>query len=266
MKYLLLIILLFLSTTMTAQQREVGDFTITDTEGNVLNLYDHLDEGYTVFIDLFYTTCTWCQYYSPIIEEIYQNTGAGQENILFWGISNHSFDTDSAIDQYKAEYGISNPCAGIEGNGPEAHDVVVDGQNFMGWPSYAVICPDRRIYFDPVFPPTVTGFNPYFEQCEAVSVDEFPKVDRMTGAADIYPNPASSGIHINLGPAWYSNVVVEILNSGGMVLKREALELQPGEMPIRFGVETLPSGIYLVRIRSDEKIIGTQKISIIRGW
>lgn len=35
---------------------DVGDFTITDTDGNVLNLYDELDAGKTVFLDLFFTT------------------------------------------------------------------------------------------------------------------------------------------------------------------------------------------------------------------
>lgn len=35
---------------------DVGDFTITDTEGNTWNLYEQLALGKTVFIDLFFTT------------------------------------------------------------------------------------------------------------------------------------------------------------------------------------------------------------------
>lgn len=34
----------------------VGDFTITDSQGNTWNLYDQLDLGKTVIIDLFFTT------------------------------------------------------------------------------------------------------------------------------------------------------------------------------------------------------------------
>ena len=63
-----------------------GDFTITTTDGITRNLYNTLDSGKTVFVDLFYTTCYYCQLYSPVIEEIYQNKGAGQEDIEFWGI------------------------------------------------------------------------------------------------------------------------------------------------------------------------------------
>jgi cytochrome oxidase Cu insertion factor (SCO1/SenC/PrrC family) len=35
---------------------EVGDFTVTDSDGNTWNLYDLLDQGKTVFLDLFFTT------------------------------------------------------------------------------------------------------------------------------------------------------------------------------------------------------------------
>jgi hypothetical protein len=34
----------------------IGDFTITDSDGNTWNLYEQLALGKTVFIDLFYTT------------------------------------------------------------------------------------------------------------------------------------------------------------------------------------------------------------------
>jgi len=34
----------------------VGDFTITDSQGTTWNLYDQLDLGNTVIIDLFFTT------------------------------------------------------------------------------------------------------------------------------------------------------------------------------------------------------------------
>jgi cytochrome oxidase Cu insertion factor (SCO1/SenC/PrrC family) len=111
---------------------QAADFTITTTDGITRNLYNTLDSGKTVFIDLFYTTCSWCQTYAPIIEEIYMNTGAGQEDIEFWGISNNLNDPDPVIDQYKINYNISNPCAGPNGGGTTAHTTVIAGQNFYG--------------------------------------------------------------------------------------------------------------------------------------
>jgi hypothetical protein len=35
---------------------DVGDFTITDSDGNTWNLYEQLDLGKIVFLDLFFTT------------------------------------------------------------------------------------------------------------------------------------------------------------------------------------------------------------------
>jgi hypothetical protein len=45
-----------LGTSFIKVKDIVGDFTITDTDGNVLNLYTALGEGKTVFVDLFYST------------------------------------------------------------------------------------------------------------------------------------------------------------------------------------------------------------------
>jgi hypothetical protein len=35
---------------------QVGDFTITDSDGNTWNLYEQLSLGKTVFLDLFFST------------------------------------------------------------------------------------------------------------------------------------------------------------------------------------------------------------------
>jgi len=35
---------------------EIGDFTVTDSDGNTWNLYELLESGKTVFIDLFFTS------------------------------------------------------------------------------------------------------------------------------------------------------------------------------------------------------------------
>jgi len=44
----------YVKSTVTVT--DVGDFTITDSDGNTWNLYEQLALGKTVFIDLFFTT------------------------------------------------------------------------------------------------------------------------------------------------------------------------------------------------------------------
>lgn len=45
-----------LTKSMVKVTDEVGDFSITDSDGNSWNLYDELSLGKTVFLDLFFTT------------------------------------------------------------------------------------------------------------------------------------------------------------------------------------------------------------------
>lgn len=81
-----------------------------------------------------------------------------------WGLTPQ--DDDDAINAYRIAQGITNPCAGTEGGGPEAIDIVIEGQNFYGYPTYCVVCPDKSMYFDVCWPPSsATCFDPYIEDC-----------------------------------------------------------------------------------------------------
>lgn len=43
-------------TSLVRITDDIGDFTITDSDGVTHNLYNELDAGNTVFIDLFFST------------------------------------------------------------------------------------------------------------------------------------------------------------------------------------------------------------------
>jgi len=85
-----------------------------------------------------------------------------------WGLS--PSDNNSQINNYKAQYGVGNPCAGTEGGGPQAINVVNSGQPFIGYPTYVVVCPDHTVHYDVCWPPTVNCFDPYFEECGATGI------------------------------------------------------------------------------------------------
>lgn len=285
MKHLqLLIIFLTLSTLILAQSpfenrcpsaitavpgsrdnTVANDFTITTTDGITRNLYNTLDSGKTVFIDLFYTTCYYCQLYSPIIEEIYQNSDAGQTDIEFWGISNNLFDPDSIIDLYRQNYNVTNPCAGPDGGGTTAFSIIVNGQNFLGFPTYCVICPDRTMYFDPCYPPTVTGFDPYFEQCGAfVGVEEDMPGTPVPGIGSIYPNPATDRLNIELSSITANPVTVELYNLLGVKVSSYLFETTPVNQSFNIPVDFLPSGTYFLELLRENQLPYSHKIMIFR--
>ncbi|HOX79345.1 MAG TPA: hypothetical protein PLW31_15055 [Bacteroidales bacterium] len=259
MKYLIIITWIFLSMVSAAQPgipprcpnkaiqfpdsrvvKEAQDFTIITTDGVTRNLYNTLDSGKTVFIDIFYTTCYYCQVYAPVIEEIYQNTGAGEGDIEFWGISNNLFDTNNVIDEYREQYNITNPCAGPWGDGEIAFTILVNGQNFNGFPTYCVICPDRTLYFDACYPPTTTCFDPFFEQCASIGIND-----------DIIADLQSK----HKGP-----VTVEVYDLVGRKIFSGNFESEPDLKSISSSVQD--NRMYVIRILNDNRLIDIHKIVI----
>jgi len=87
-KFTLLTIFSFMSILSFGQLESntlAPDFTITDLEGNEHNLYDILDEGKTVIIDVFATWCgpCWGFHESHALEDIYNAYGPEGENDMF---------------------------------------------------------------------------------------------------------------------------------------------------------------------------------------
>lgn len=244
--------------------KPADDFTITTTDGITRNLYNTLDSGKTVFVDLFYTTCSWCQFYSPVIEEIYQNTGAGQGDIEFWGISNNLNDTNNVIEQYQQDYNVTNPCAGPWGGGTTAFSVIVNGQNFQGFPTYCVICPDRTIYFDPCYPPTVNGFDPFFASCDTLTGINNYEDDSGFGILSVYPNPAMDELSLKISIEKEGAVKFDFYNILGMNVLSSSFDLTPGQQYINFNTGSLPNGVYFIKMMENGRLIDMKKAWIAR--
>lgn len=164
MKYLISSIFLFCSVFAFGQL--APDFLITDSDGIEHNLYaDHLDQGQTVVLKLFFTTCPPCIGLAPWMEEKYQLWGAGQYDVEFIELSTQSFDSNADVAQFKTQYGLTFPGAGADGGSKEAAQVYQSGQfgPYFGTPTLVVIAPDGTV---------TMGF----------SYDDFDSVVASTGA------------------------------------------------------------------------------------
>ena len=98
-----------------------------------------------------------------------------------WGLT--TSDNNAQINAYKSQYGITNPCAGTEGGAQAAFNTVISGQNYLGSPTYCVICPDKSISFDVCWPPaSALCFDPYIEDCMTLTANfasDFTEVCEM---------------------------------------------------------------------------------------
>jgi len=147
---ILSVIILFFCATILDAQDTAPNFIITDTEGQEHNLYeDYLDNGTTVVIKLFFTSCPPCKSIAPHVQQLYEDWGEGNFDVEFFELSTQSFDHDPRINTYKNTYGITFPGAGIDGGGLAALAPYLSGDfgPYFGTPQFAVIAPDGTVTF-----------------------------------------------------------------------------------------------------------------------
>lgn len=173
----------------------VDDFTVTDVNGDLWNLYDITSQGKYVYLDFFFADCVPCQITQPIFNEVYDKYGCNSGDLFMISI-NDGRDTNAQVIAYKNEYGgpfNHAPAVGMEG-GCEA---VADNFGINGYPSYLLISPNN-IYlsrlggtvqditveaFEDSFP---ADFNPEPLPCDLGVAD-----NNVTFDFKIVPNPSN---------------------------------------------------------------------------
>lgn len=146
MKNFLLVAVLLICGNISAQQ--VHDFTVTDTDGIVHNIYtDHLDQGQTVVLKLFFVACPPCNAIAPSVQSLYVEWGEGQYDVEFLEVTTRANDDDIDVETYKNTHSISFPGISADGDAPAAVDPIKAGDYgpYFGTPSFAVIAPDGTI-------------------------------------------------------------------------------------------------------------------------
>ena len=84
----------------------IYDFTVKDSTGVNFNLSESLKTHDAVMINFWNTNCYWCAEEFPVMEEVYQEF---KDDIEIIAMSN--YDTDSDINEWKNEFGLSFPMA-----------------------------------------------------------------------------------------------------------------------------------------------------------
>ena len=142
-KIYLLILLIFLNFSAFSQTGMLNgtgyapDFTVTDINGTSHTLYNYLDSGYVMVLELLSITCGGCIAYAPATENSYQTNGPNGTNVArFLGLEVNSYTDSTAIANWMLNYGVTMPIA---------DNVSPVGINYQLYytPSYFVVYPDR---------------------------------------------------------------------------------------------------------------------------
>ncbi|MCL2433465.1 MAG: TlpA family protein disulfide reductase [Clostridia bacterium] len=105
------------------------DFTVTDTEGNAIALYEILDAGKPVIINFWATWCPPCVGEMPDIQKVFEKRG---EDVAFMMVNLTRSDTQAAAQRFIADGGYTFPVYfDTKGTAAAAYGVSVIPQTFF---------------------------------------------------------------------------------------------------------------------------------------
>lgn len=184
---------LFVSISSFSFSQEAKDFSMTDTKGKTWNLFKELSQGKTVVLDFFFKDCKPCQRLTPGMVNVFKDYGEDTSKLVILGVSDR--DNNSDLEQFDLDFGVNYPTAGTEGGGDTITDLYKGFFAFSGWPMYAVICPNRRIYWNLERDSSFVQVRKLIDSCSLVlSLDPMDKLPYK-----FYPNPVTNSINISFG-------------------------------------------------------------------
>lgn len=157
-------------------QMPAPDFTITDSNGNVHQLYqDYLNNDKAVLLELFFTTCPPCNTIVPHVQDLYEVWGEGAGDVEFIELSVMGWDTNDKVLTHQINHGLSFIGVGSDGGSISASDPYKDGTYgpYFGTPTFVVISPDGTVNYNvqgPGIPETIEALDQAIQ--DALSAEE----------------------------------------------------------------------------------------------
>ena len=122
--YLLTFFLTISFGGLMAQNQTVQNFSFTDIDGINHNLYQsHLDQGKTVVIKFFFTTCPPCRANAPSYQSKNVEWGNNMHDTRFMELSILTNDDNTKVRNYKNTFGMTVISAGSDGNSDDVANV-----------------------------------------------------------------------------------------------------------------------------------------------
>ena len=232
LKSILIVLCLNFSIFNTYGQLAEGDiapnFILNDINGVEYNLYDLLDQGKTVVLDVMATWCEpcWLFHNNEVLKDLWEQHGPNGTNEVY--VFMMEADVGTTIEQLN---GIGNGTVGnwVEGTPYPIIDApdesFASGYDIVFYPTVYIICPDKRVtvesYWEELSIDYVLDFA---SNCPAVSginnSAAFGYTEQIpTDCGSFTFSPTFS--FQNLGEAEVTNSVIELEVNGSLVQSLE---------------------------------------------
>lgn len=141
---------LYCLTVLNSSAQVAPDFNVAPANQDLFHLYDKLDEGKIVLIELFFTSCPPCQAISDELDTLYTHWGAGTGNVEFISLSILNSDHNQEINNYINQFSVAHPIVGADGGSISATDPYLNGTfgTFFGTPTFILVKPDRSLIYN----------------------------------------------------------------------------------------------------------------------
>ena len=177
------------------------------------------------------------------------------EELIIEGLN--SVDTESSV-MYSVQENIGSTyfwtisSLGFISSGQFTNEIIIDWSFIEG--NSTICVTESRDCFDLDCEGDTYCTN--IEIKDLVGIEDLP-----TDLIDVYPNPTRGLLNISIQANDLQNVSIELLNSLGEVVSNKNLIEFQGEINESFDISSEPSGVYLLRILLDGKVV-TRKVTL----
>ncbi len=252
---------LFMSQSVFAQ---VPDFSVTDLDGVEHNLYEILDEGKVVVLDVSATWCPPCwsmheEHYLKDIYDEYGPNGTDQVHVIFY-----EGDPNTGMAD------LEGTTATTEGNWLEGTEYPIVDENPLsldldiwaplGFPTVNVINPTTKEIVADLYDTWAAGQG--LQGMKDIIEAQFPvasSVDAVeTLDVTVFPNPFAETLNIDLADFDGELTSIELVNVMGQIVTTTAVNTSNKNFTL--DVAAIPAGMYVLNLISTDEVVGMKKL------
>jgi thiol-disulfide isomerase/thioredoxin len=236
MRTYLLTTCLVLFSCLNLLAQPAPDFSITDSQGDSHELYaDYLDQGKTVVLKLFFTSCPPCNAIASATEQLNQDWGGGNNDVVFISLSILGNDTDNLVNTFKTDHGVTYSGVSPAGGSLAATAPYQDGTYgfFLGTPTFVVIAPDGTVDYD------LRGPN------QSATIMEIDAAIEATGAQRPLVSLTNNGSAVDPQNEGVAGMSLEIVELDSMAAQTD------GSGSYSFNLQVMPGQSYTLQATKD---------------
>ena len=251
----------------------VPQYVANDSYGNEFDLHAALSSGQAIVLDFMASWCGPCESSTPEISEFVENNGSGDENVEALAITveqNDDAATLNGLDWNGGFYEYPKFPYSSDNNYQYYHYAVNHDFNpGNGIPFFVMICPDTQ---NPAYSSIVKNDVAYGQGmfgAYQTELDNCPSAtakliqNELEPKVNVYPNPATSNVTVDMKLYGKTDVDVQLVNNLGQVVATQHLNETAGAQSVQLNVSGVDAGIYMVKVKTANTET-TRSISVLK--